>query len=52
LVRTACAVDKLPAEYTLLSLRTPYDAIHKMARAGAATESKNRQRRSGLGLLK
>jgi len=51
-VRTACAVDKLPAEYTLRSLRTPYNAIHKMASAGAAMESKNRQRRSGLGLLK
>ena len=52
LVRTACAVDKLPAEYTRRSLRTPYHAIPKMASAGAATESKNRQRRSGLDLLK
>ena len=51
-VRTACAEDKPPAEYTRRSLRTAYHAIHRMASASAPTESKNRQWRSGFGLLK
>ena len=51
-VRTACAVDKPPAEYTRRSPRTPYDATIKIASAGAATESKSFHRRREFGLLK